>query len=68
MPMIELWLVLDAGGILPIMAVYGEVPPERGTFFRPQVYESAGVLLVAVYERIGISVIWAFERAQRANR
>ena len=29
------------GGVLPIMAytVYGEGPPERGTFFRLQVYK-----------------------------
>ena len=33
-----------------------------GTFFRLQVYERVGILLVEV------SVIWVCERAQRANR
>ena len=28
--------------------LYGEAPPERGTFFRPQVYERVGILLVDV--------------------
>ena len=46
----------------------GEAPPERGTFFRLQVYERAGTLLVEVYERVGKSVIWVCERAQRAKR
>ena len=27
-------------------------PPERGTFFGLQVYESVGILLVEVYERV----------------
>ena len=39
------------GGVLPIMA-----PPERSTFFRLQVYERVGILLVGVhvYEGGGI--------------
>ena len=48
--------------------LYGEAPPERGTFFRLQVYERVGILLVEVYKRVGKSVIWVCERAQRANR
>ena len=44
-------------GVLSIMA-YGEAPPERGTFFRLQVYERVGILLAEVYERVGKSVIW----------
>ena len=35
-------------GVLSIMA-YGEAPPERGTFFRLQVYERVGILLVEVF-------------------
>ena len=34
------------GGVLPIMAYTGrrgEAPPERGTFFTPQVYERVGI-------------------------
>ena len=45
-----------AQGLLPIMA-YGEAQPKRGTFFRLQ-----------VYERVGKSVIWVCERAQRAEK
>ena len=41
--------------------LYGEAPSERGTFFRLQVYEMVGVLLV----RVGKSVIWVCERAQK---
>ena len=53
------------GGVLPIMALYGEAPPERGIFFRLQVYERVGILLVEVYKRGGKSVIWVCERAQK---
>ena len=45
-----------------------EVPHERGTSFRLQVFERVGISLVEVYKRVGKSVIWARERAQRANR
>ena len=37
----------DPGGT-PYDGIYGEAPPERGTFFRPQVYERVGILLVDV--------------------
>ena len=40
-------------GVLPIAGPYGEVPPERGTFFRLQVYKRVGILLVKVYKRVG---------------
>ena len=43
--------------------LYGEALPERGTFFRLQVYERVRILLVEVYERVGESVIWVCERA-----
>ena len=36
----------DPGGT-PYDGIYGEAPPERG-FFRPQVYERVGILLVDV--------------------
>ena len=52
-------------GGTPYDGLYGEVPPERGTFFRPQVYDRVGLLLVEVYERVGKSVIWVYERAQK---
>ena len=50
-------------GQLPIMT-----PPERGTFFRIQVHEREVILLVVVYERVGKSVIWVFERPKGPNR
>ena len=58
------------GGVrsTPYNGLYGEVPPERDTFFRLQVYERVGILLVEEYERVRKSVIWVCERAHRANR
>ena len=56
------------GGGTPYNGLYGEAPPERGTFFRLQVYERVGILLVVVYERVEKSVIWVCERAQRAEQ
>ena len=37
----------DPGGT-PGDGLYGEAPPERDTFFRPQVCERIGILLVDV--------------------
>ena len=45
------------GGDIPYNGLYGEAPPERGTFFRRQVDERVGILLFGVYERVGKSVI-----------
>ena len=36
--------------------LYGKTPPERGIFFRLQVYEREGISLVEVNERVGKSV------------
>ena len=47
------------GGELPpsfYNGLYGKTPPERGIFFRLQVYEREGISLVEVYERVGTSV------------
>ena len=44
------------GGCTPYIGLYGEAPPERGTFFRLQVYERVGISLAKVYERVGKSV------------
>ena len=38
-------------GGTPYDGLYGEAPPERGTFFRLQVYERVGISLVKVYQR-----------------
>ena len=51
------------GGVTPYNGLYGEAPPERGTFFRPQVYEREGILLFGVYERVEKSIICVCERA-----
>ena len=48
--------------------LYWEAPPEKGTFFRLQVYERVGILLVEVFQRVGKSVIWVCEMAQRAEQ
>ena len=45
------------GGGTPYNGLYGEAPPERGTFFRLQVYERVGISHVEVYKRVGKSVI-----------
>ena len=37
--------------------LHGEAPPERGTFFRLQVYKRVGISQVEVYKRVGKSVI-----------
>ena len=42
--------------------LYGRAPSVRGPFFRPQVYERA---LIAVYKRVGKSVISVRKKAQR---
>ena len=41
------------GGCTPSKVLYGEAQPERGTSFRPQVYERVGILLVEVFKRVG---------------
>ena len=55
---------LNPGGT-PYDGLYGEAPPERGIFFRLQVYERVGILLVEVYKRVEKTVIWVCERAQK---
>ena len=44
-------------GVLPINGLYRGAPPERGTFFRLQVYKRVGISRAEVYERVGKSVI-----------
>ena len=41
----------------PYNGLYWEAPPERGTFFRLQVYKRVGISQVEVYKREGKSVI-----------
>ena len=49
----------------PYDGLYREAPPERGTFFRLQLYERVGILQVKLYKRIGKSVILVCKRAQK---
>ena len=49
----------------PYDYLYREAPPERGTFFRLQVYERVGISLAEVYGNVGKSVIWVCERVQK---
>ena len=48
---------LPGRGVLPITGLYGEAPPERGTFCRLQVYKRVGISQVEVYKRVEKSVI-----------
>ena len=55
------WKYNDASlGGAPYDGLDGEAPPERGTFFRLQVYERVGISLVEVYKRVGKPVFWVF--------
>ena len=40
--------------------LYGEAPPERGTFFSLKVYKRVGIARVEVKKRAGKTVIWVF--------
>ena len=48
---------LNLRGVTPYNGVYGEAPPERGTFLRLQVYKRVGISQVGVYKRVGKSVV-----------
>ena len=41
----------------PHNGIYGEALPERGTFFRLQVYKRVGISQVEVYKGVGKSVV-----------
>ena len=56
--------MVDSGGT-PYDGLYGEAPLKRGIYFRLQVYERVAILLVEVYERVGKSVVWVCESAQK---
>ena len=46
------WQTGSYPGGTPYNGLCGEIPPERGTFFRLQVYERVGISLDEVYERV----------------
>ena len=53
-------MVQGAGGggsVTPKNGQNGKAPPERGPFFKVQVHERVGILLVE-YERVRKSLIW----------
>ena len=56
------------GGGTPYDGLYGEAPPERGTLFRLQVYESVGISLVEVYKRVGNLSLKSVKGPKRTNR
>ena len=39
------------GGVTPYNGLNGEVPPERGTFFRLQAYKRVGISHIEVYQK-----------------
>ena len=47
----------EGGGGYRYDSLYGEAPPERGIFFRLQVYERVGNSLFEVYKKVGKSVV-----------
>ena len=51
-------VVVVGGGGTPYDSLFREAPPERGIFFRLQVYERVGISVFEVYKREGKSVIW----------
>jgi len=60
--------VIQGGSGTPYDGPYGEVPPERGIFSRPQVYERVGISLVEVYKRVGKLSFGSVKGPKRANR
>ena len=51
---------LGPGGT-PYDGLYGEAPPERGTFLGIHVYEKVEISLVEVFKRAEKSVTWAWK-------
>ena len=56
------------GGVggTPYNNLYGEAPPEMGTYFGLQVYERVGISLVEVYERVEKSVSSVGKKVQKS--
>ena len=50
-------VVSRGGGDTPYNGLYGEAPPERGTFFRLEVCERVGISRVQVWEKVGKTTI-----------
>lgn len=52
-------------GGTPSNGLYGEAPTERGTIFRLKVYETSRDFTVEGYNRVGKSIIWVRQGAQK---
>ena len=55
-PVVNAFQPRGEGGT-PYDGLYGEPPPERGTFFRMEVCERVGISRVQVWERVGKTAI-----------
>ena len=53
------------GGTSFYGGLHGEAPPERGTFFRFELYERIGISRLEIFERVGKSVISVGKKAQK---
>ena len=56
------------GGVLgatPYHGLYREALPERGTFFRLQVYERVGISLAEVHKRVGKSEFYGLKKSRK---
>ena len=49
--------MISSRGDTPCNSLYGKAPPERGAFFRLQVYKRVGISHDEVYKRVGKSVV-----------
>ena len=60
----------EEGRVLPIMAYTGprRLRSKKGTFFRVQVYQTVGISLVEVNERVGKFVILVCRKAQKVQK
>ena len=59
---------LHTGGGTPYNGLYGEAPPERGTYLSLQVYERGGISLVEVYGRVETNVIFGSKKVQKGKQ
>ena len=59
-------LIRGGGGGTPYNGLHGEAPPERGIFFRLQVYKRVGISQVEVYKRVGISQVEVYKRVGKS--
>ena len=61
-------LAIDPGGHHQNTGSYREVPPKRGTFFRPRAYQRIKISLVEVFERVEKSVTSVCKKSQKGRQ